>query len=115
MRTEDLAQKIVELLSGFGATEKFLAFVLGIMGTEDSAQNMIELLSGFGPIKKFLALVIIVYDRIARVSRKRYDVNLNGLRRNFNLVLTLYLLVYVSQISHDHIRPTTNSIERFYT
>ena len=61
MRTEDLAQKIVELLSGFGATEKFLAFVLGIMGTEDSAQNMIELLSGFGPIKKFLALVILVY------------------------------------------------------
>ena len=114
MRTEDLAQKIVELLSGFGPTEKFLAFVLGIMGTEDSAQKMIELLSGFSPIEKFLALVI-VYDRIAGVSRKWYDVNLNGLRRNFNLVLTRYLLVYVSQISHDHIRPTTNSIEQFYT
>ena len=84
------------------------------MRTEDLAQKIVELLSGFGPIEKFLALVI-VYDRIGRVSRKWYDVNLNGLRRNFNLVLTRYLLVYGSQISHDHIRPTTNSIERFYT
>ena len=42
MGTEASAQKIVELLSRLGPTEKFLTFVLGFMGTKDLAQKIIK-------------------------------------------------------------------------